>query len=123
MPSVCTTEIDGVPVFWQDAPGPLTAGLMFACGTRDESFLTIGVTHLVEHLVMSTLPRVHHDRNASVDLTTTSFYATGRPDQVVAFLRGVCEGISAAPVDRLAQEAGISTRRAGSPRIRRRPRY
>ncbi|GEM_PF-1621465 len=107
MPLVHKTEIDGVPVFWQEVPGPLTAGLVFGCGTRDETFVTIGVTHLVEHVVMSTLPRVHHDHNASVDLSSAEFVATGRPEQVVAFLRAVCEGISAIPVDRLAQEAGV----------------
>jgi len=101
------TEIDGVPVFWQEAPGPLTAGLVFGCGTRDETFMTVGVTHLVEHLVMSTLPRVHHDHDATVDLSVTEFVATGRPEQVVAFLRAVCEGISAIPIHRLAQEAGV----------------
>jgi len=107
MPSVHVTEIDNVPVYWQDAPGPLTAGLMFGCGTRDETFVTIGVTHLVAHLVMSTLPRVHHDHNPSVDLCATEFTATGRPEQIVDFLRGVCEGISSLPVDRLAQEASV----------------
>jgi hypothetical protein len=107
MPSVHTTEIDDVPVFWQEAPGPLQAGLLFACGTRDESFMTIGVTHLVEHLVMSTLPRAHYDRDASVDLTTTSFSVTGRPEQVVEFLAGVCTGISRLPVERLSQEVGV----------------
>ena len=101
------SEINGVPVFWQEAPGPLTAGLVFGCGTRDETFMTIGVTHLVEHLVMSTLPRTHHDSSATVDLFTTEFVATGRPDQVVAFLRTVCAGISAIPVDRLPQEVGV----------------
>lgn len=94
-------------MFWQEAPGPLAAGLVFGCGTRDETFMTIGVTHLVEHLVMSTLPRVHHDSNACVNLMATEFVATGRPEQIVAFLRGVCEGISAIPVDRLAEEAGV----------------
>ncbi|HEX6871415.1 MAG TPA: insulinase family protein [Micromonosporaceae bacterium] len=108
-----TTEVDGVPVFWQEAPGPLTAGLVFGVGTRDETFMTIGVTHLVEHLVMSTLPKVHHETNASVDLCTTEFVATGRPEQVAAFLSGVCQGISAIPLDRLAQEAGVLEAEAG----------
>lgn len=107
MPVVLRTEIDGIPVFWQEAPGPLSAGLVFACGTRDETFMTIGVTHLIEHLAMSTLPKLHHDHNASVDLTTTEFLATGRPEQVVAFLEAVCTALRALPIGRLAQEAGV----------------
>ena len=102
-----TTDVDGVPVFWAPAPGPLSAGLIFGCGTRDETFQTIGVTHLVEHLVMSTLPKLHHEHNAEVDLATTRFYATGRPEQIVAYLRGVCEGIARLPLERLLHEAGV----------------
>jgi hypothetical protein len=110
---VNVAEIDGVQVCWREAPGPLSAGLVFGCGTRDETFLTIGVTHLVEHLVMAALPRVHHDHNASVDLVCTEFFATGRPEQIVSFLRAVCDAIATVPVDRLVQEAGVLDAEAG----------
>src|SRR3954453_16158402 len=106
-------EIDGVPGFWQEAPGPLSAGLVFGCGTRDETVMTIGVTHLVEHLAMTTMPKVHHDTNAAVDLLTTEFVVTGRPDQVVAFLHGVCAGLATIPLDRLAREVGVIEAEAG----------
>src|SRR4051812_47519395 len=102
-------EVDGVPVFWQEAPGPLSAGLVFGCGTRDETFMTIGVTHLV----MTAMPRVHHDHNAAVDLLTTEFFVTGRPDQVVAFLHGVCAGLATIPLDHLAREVGGIEAEAG----------
>ena len=81
-------------VLWAEGPAPLTATLTFGCGVRDESFMSIGVTHLIEHLAMSTLPRLHHDHNASVDLESTTFYATGRSEQIVAFLRQVCEALA-----------------------------
>ncbi|MEV7783590.1 insulinase family protein [Kitasatospora sp. NPDC088351] len=99
--------IDTIPVFWTEAPGPLEAILMFGCGARDETMRTLGVTHLVEHLAMSTLPRLHHDHNASVDLALTQFTCSGRPEQVVEFLARVCEALTALPVERIEQESGV----------------
>ncbi|MET8254617.1 insulinase family protein [Micromonospora sp. NPDC005197] len=107
------TEIDGVPVRWKQGPAPLSATLLFGCGARDETFRTIGVTHLIEHLVMSTLPRLHHEHNASVDLHVTEFTATGRPEQIVAFLAAVCDGLRALPLDRLEKEAGVLAAEGG----------
>ncbi|MFD7583523.1 hypothetical protein [Kitasatospora sp. NPDC059817] len=37
---------------------------------------------------MGTLPRLHHEHNASVGLTATEFTCSGRPEQVVEFLDG-----------------------------------
>ena len=101
------TEVDGVPVLWADVPGPLIATLLFGCGVRDETFRTIGVTHLVEHLAMSALPQVHYERNAAVNLADTWFLAAGRPEHVVEFLGGLCDALGALPMDALAREAGV----------------
>jgi hypothetical protein len=109
------TEIDGVPALWANGPEPLQAALMFGCGTRDEAFRSIGVTHLIEHLVMSTLPRLHHEHNASVDLEVTAFYAAGEPKHVVAFLEQVCRALADLPLQRLEREAGVLTAEGGSP--------
>ncbi|WP_327674031.1 insulinase family protein [Kitasatospora sp. NBC_00458] len=105
--------IDGIPVLWAPAPGPLEAALVFGCGARDETFRTLGVTHLVEHLAMSTLPRLHHDHNASVDLTVTEFTCSGRPEQVVEYLAGVCAALGDLPLDRIDQEAGVLAAEGG----------
>ncbi|MFF1868679.1 insulinase family protein [Kitasatospora herbaricolor] len=99
--------IDGIPVLWEQAPGPLEAALVFGCGARDETFRTLGVTHLVEHLAMSTLPRLHHEHNAMVDLELTQFTATGRPEQIAAFLTLVCQALTDLPVQRIEQESGV----------------
>jgi predicted Zn-dependent peptidase len=99
--------IDDVPVLWAEAPGPLEAALIFGCGVKDETFRHLGVTHLVEHLTMSTLPRLHHEHNASVTLSLTDFTASGSTAQVTGFLARVCEGLSALPLDRMEREAGV----------------
>ncbi|MFE2722582.1 insulinase family protein [Kitasatospora sp. NPDC059327] len=99
--------IDGVPVLWVETPGPLEATLVFGCGVRDETFRTLGVTHLIEHLAMSTLPRLHFDHNASVDLALTQFTCTGRPEQVTDFLERVCRALTVLPLERIEKEAGV----------------
>ncbi|HEY0403074.1 MAG TPA: hypothetical protein VGD09_13730 [Blastococcus sp.] len=100
-------SIDGVPVFFVEGPPPLTAGLVFGVGRRDEPFVRGGITHLVEHLAMGALGRTTVDSNASVDLTTTEFTAAGRADPVVAFLRSVCLALTDLPTQRLAVEADV----------------
>ena len=108
------TDFDGVPVLWEDAPAPLSASLVFGAGARHETFRTVGVTHLVEHLVMATLPKSHLDRNAHVDVDSTTFHATGRPESVVDFIAGVCAAIRDLPLSRLAIEAGVLEAEGGS---------
>ena len=101
------TEIGGVPVLWEQGPAPLAAALVFGVGARHESFRTAGVTHLVEHLVMSTLPKSALDRNAQVDLDITVFHAAGPEADVVDFLNRVCRGVSQLPLDRIERELGV----------------
>lgn len=92
----------------------MRATLTFGVGARDETFRTIGVTHLVEHLAMSALPRVHYDVNASVDMTVTEFTVCARPEQVVEFLERVCRSLSRLPIEHIAKEAGVLTAEGGN---------
>lgn len=73
------TDAGGVPVFRAEGPHPLTAHLIFRAGVRDETFMTAGLTHLVEHLAMSSVPDLHQNHNAGVGLGFTTFVGTGRP--------------------------------------------
>jgi predicted Zn-dependent peptidase len=107
-------DIDGVPVFWRQGPEPLTATLMFSVGRRDETFIGGGVTHLVEHLVMRAFGRTHLDCNATVDLSRTSFTATGRPDAVKGFLESVCRILRDLPVDAIDIERSVLRREGGA---------
>jgi predicted Zn-dependent peptidase len=103
------TTIDGVDVYWAPGPAPMIATLTFGCGVRDESLRTLGVTHLIEHLAMSTLPRLHHEHNATVGIEVTRFFATGKPAQLVDFIAAVCEALSDLPLSRIEKEAGVLT--------------
>ena len=80
---------------------------MFGVGRRDDSFVQGGLTHLVEHLVMRRVGRTALDVNASVDLTTTEFFATGSPAAVVEHLRQVCIALTDLPLDQLAVEVNV----------------
>ncbi|MYR41020.1 insulinase family protein [Streptomyces sp. SID5910] len=99
--------IDGVPVLWAQAPGPLEAALVFGCGVRDETFRCLGVTQLVERLATSTLPRLHHEHGSAVTLFCTEFTVSGSAVQVTAFLTRICEALSALPLERREREAGV----------------
>lgn len=46
------TSTSGVPTFWTDGPGRFSAGLVFRVGRVDETLVTSGITHLVEHLAL-----------------------------------------------------------------------
>lgn len=105
--------VDGIPVFWADAPGPLTAGLVVGMGLQDEDFRSNGVGHAVEHLAMSAVPRSHLDRNASTGLTETEFTATGPGPAVVQFLHQVCTALGDLPLARLEREAGVLDAESG----------
>ncbi|MGY1682848.1 hypothetical protein [Geodermatophilus sp. SYSU D01176] len=100
-------DIDGVPVFTADGPARTTAALVFGVGLRDETFATIEVTHLVEHLAMGALPKSHLRCNAVTDVDTTTFFATGRPEAVGAFLEGICRALADLPTERMELEVGV----------------
>lgn len=105
--------VDGVPVFWAQGPGPLTAGLVIGMGLHHEDFRSNGVGHAVEHLAMSVIPRSHLDRNASIGLTETEFTATGPVGAVAEFLGQVCAALADLPLPRLEREVGVLDAESG----------
>lgn len=90
LPEVFRAEVDGVPVFWSDLPGRLEAHLVFGVGMRDETFVTTGITHVVEHLAMRALGELHYAYNASVGPSETIFEVASSPEVVAEHLRRVC---------------------------------
>lgn len=103
-------EVDGVPVFSTDIPGPLRAMLIFRVGAVDETLPTHGITHLVEHLamfpLMQTLGAVNR-LNATVEPLRTRFMATGTPHEVASFLSDVTANLTALPLDRVESEKKV----------------
>ena len=113
------TEIDGVPVWYTDVPGPCLAGLVFRVGQCDETLAIGGVTHLVEHLALASLSSARLDMNGSVGMLTTTFHVAGSQDEAERFLAEVCRSLSDLHLDRLDLERRIlrteALRSGGSP--------
>ena len=109
------TTIDGVPVIWAEAPGPIRATLMFRVGRVDERLPWSGITHLVEHLALFQLgPRQTYEFNGAVTSNRTMFYATGQPADIVAFMAHVTAALSGLPFDRLDSEKSVLLAEASS---------
>jgi hypothetical protein len=100
-------EVDGVPILWREGPPPLHASLQFRVGEADETFVTAGITHAVEHLTMRAAGRWPHQVNGSTGDLFTEFTTSGRPELVADFLAAVCRVLSDLPVDDLALELGV----------------
>ena len=101
------TTVDGVPVLHAAGDGQVSGGIVFRVGWADEQLARSGITHLVEHLALHGQgpSAVHH--NGSTGDYATHFHATGRADEVVDFLNGVCAALRSLPLDRMEVEKGI----------------
>lgn len=99
--------MDGIPVWWAPAPGPLMATLGFRVGAADEPFAQRGITHLVEHLALFPLGRQRYHYNATVDEHETTFDVRGDREEVLGHLRAVAAGLRALPLDRFEDEVRV----------------
>jgi zinc protease len=97
-------EVDGVPVFWVEASGPTTAGLVFRVGQLDEPPRWRGLTHLVEHLAIAAVPKSYVEFNGETGPATTSFYATGTADEVATYLTTIAHCVTNWSAERVAAE-------------------
>ncbi len=101
-------EVDGVQVHhFPSAAQVCSAALLFGVGQRDESLATLGTLHMLEHLVMHEVRYTPISINGSVGPSLTDFTAEGSPGLVRTFLEGVCRGLAAPPLSRLAAEAAV----------------
>lgn len=87
------TDRDGLAVFRIDGSGLTTASLVFHVGLIDEDFVTAGITHLVEHLVMHRTPRTVANVNATVTPEFTEFWVRGSAPVVAEHLAAVFDAV------------------------------
>lgn len=92
MPELHWTEVDGVKTVWIDVSGVSRAGLFFRAGRADETLVTSGHTHLIEHMALENLTDPLRN-NGFVDDVTTGFMATGYPNEVADFLGRICTSL------------------------------
>ena len=110
--SIREDQIDGVPVYWMDVPGPLSAALIFRVGRADEIPARYGITHLVEHLALAPLGVQDYEHNGGVESVRTVFEVAGSRADVARFLADVTHSLSALPTSRLLIERAIVRREA-----------
>jgi len=92
-PKLQTTTHQGIPLVWSDIRTTYTGTLAFAVGMRDEAPRNAGISHLVEHLVMSQVGKVSIMHNAHTEDDRISFWAQGPEALVADFLQRVAESI------------------------------
>jgi zinc protease len=107
MDSLHHTEVDGVRTVWSAIPGPLRAGLVVRLGAADETFLTAGISHLLEHLALFGLGRPGDHSNGYVDQTRMVFLAEGDEDEIQHFLDSLTRQLAEPPLHRLEDERGV----------------
>ena len=108
------TEIDGVPVFWADAPPPFVVSIIFRTGRADETLPTAGITHLIEHLAFPARHPSGVDMNGTVTGTETTFWAGGPRERALEAFGEILRGLADPPLDRLETERRILQTEAAS---------
>jgi len=105
-------------VFWLPKRGEMQAALVFRVGRRDESLISGGLSHLVEHLALNAVQR-SHPINGFVDVNRTVFWCSGDQGEVTSFLNNVSTTLQELPLGRLDDERRVLTveasARSGSP--------
>ncbi|MBM7790511.1 insulinase family protein [Tenggerimyces flavus] len=108
LPEVHRTVVDGVPVFWVDTPGRrLTARLLFGVGLADETLLTTGISHVIEHLTMRQVGEHPYAANASVGTFVTEFEVSSSPEVVTEHLAKVCRSLAELDLEPLDVERSV----------------
>ncbi|MFE5141617.1 insulinase family protein [Streptomyces fagopyri] len=106
-PLISHTTTQGIPTLCAPRPGEITAGLLFRVGRADETLVTSGITHLVEHLALHELGRSDLHYNGATSNTYTHFHVTGTQPEVVTYLNAVCAALRDLPLERLETEKEI----------------
>jgi zinc protease len=101
--------IDGVPVYWAEAPPPFTAALLFRVGRADEELPRLGLSHLVEHLAFYPIGPLTFTANGFVGDLWSAFYSSGEQEDVLGLLHDLCRNVSSLPLERLETEKRVLT--------------
>jgi hypothetical protein len=101
------STVDGVPTLVAPTSGLIRAGLTFRVGQADETLSRRGITHLLEHLVLHQVGATDYHVNGTTNDTVTQFHMQGAPDDIAAFLAGVCRSIRDLDTDRMDRERAI----------------
>jgi zinc protease len=116
IPVVEIGTVDGVRALRSaSVTGRNAAALVFRVGRFDETLTVAGITHLVEHLTLSTRPKAAYQFNAEVTGRFTAFFMeSADPAGTADFITTVCRGLAGDHRHGLDQEKRVLRTEAAS---------
>ncbi|MFC8276467.1 hypothetical protein ACFUJR_28835 [Streptomyces sp. NPDC057271] len=111
------TEINGIPLYWDDVPGQFAVHLVFGTGIVDEPLPRLGITELAGQLALAAVAdaaRACDEIACAAEDRFTRFSASGEPERVAEFVNLLCRALAEPPVDGLA----VAVRRVQARRLR-----
>ncbi|GAA2801660.1 hypothetical protein [Streptomyces showdoensis] len=98
-------ETNGIPLYWDDIPGPFTAHLLLGTGIEYEPLPVRGVTEVAEQLALGAVAdaaRGCDELASAVGGDHLCFTVAGEPERVAEVLNRLCRALAEPPVDGLA---------------------
>ncbi|KQX72319.1 pitrilysin family protein [Aeromicrobium sp. Root472D3] len=92
-PEAHETTIDGVPAFWTEIDESPQVTMTFGVGMRDEPPSLSGVTHLLEHLLFSSMEPSPLLANGATGPSVLRLTASGTPSELVDFVHAVTRAV------------------------------
>ena len=107
IPDIDHYELEGIPVYHLPMAGPTVLSLSFRVGRADEPVIHGGLTHLAEHLILSSINDIFDHGNGTTEPFRVTFVARGTPQEASQFLRDVGVRIENPRLARMHQEAKV----------------
>lgn len=107
VPDIDHYELEGVPLFHLPMPGATILTLAFRVGRADEPVTRGGMTHLAEHLILTSVGDALDHSNGTTEPFRVTFTIRGSPAQASRFLRDVCAAIEKPRFSRMHEEAKV----------------
>ena len=107
VPEIDHYELDGIPLFHLPGAGATILTLSFAVGSAHEPVPRRGMTHLAEHLLLTSIDRALDHSNGVTEPFRVTFTTRGSPSEASRFLRDVCESVASPRIVRMHEEANV----------------
>lgn len=99
--------LDDVPLYHLPMAGATIITLAFRVGRADEPVPLGGMTHLTEHLLLTSIDNALDHSNGATEAFRVTFTLRGTPAEASKFLRDVCRAIERPPFGRMHEEANV----------------
>jgi hypothetical protein len=107
IPEIDHYELDGIPLYHIPTRGATILTLAFGVGRAHEPVVRGGMTHLAEHLILTSIDDAFDHSNGTTEPFRVTFVTRGTPAQASQFLRDVCGAIEMPRLTKMHQEAKV----------------